>query len=311
MARAEREASIPDERKVGEVVPIRRVRRMFEGVDELDLSEKPALQVVEETRIAAEDLTGKPKVWLFVGDGGSGKTTEIRWMVGRTPDDRRAEMQLAPLDPGARALKTWFDGILEPPSSEVSHSARWLGDFCDDLVADPRPTRSVLFDFGGGGHVSLTTLLDTMGKGDLHRMLEDAGIGLVLCYTLKPRLDDLRTMDAIERAGFQPRATMILLNEGIADPSLPKEDAFEAVTRHSTYRNVVDRGGVPIWMPRLDSEVVQEIEIKRPMSFVQARSGKVPSKATFSPIGGRRRSMVARWLDKMEAAHKPVSTWLP
>jgi hypothetical protein len=65
-----------------------------------------------------------------------------------------------------------------------------------------------------------------------------------------------------------------------------------------------------VWMPTLEADVMQEIEAKR-LSFVMARDGQVPPRASFPPVGGFKRSMVTRWLGRMEEAHRPVATWLP
>jgi hypothetical protein len=56
--------------------------------------------------------------------------------------------------------------------------------------------------------------------------------------------------------------------------------------------------------------VMTEIENKR-LHFGHARDGTVPAGRTFSPIGGLRRSMVGRWLERMEQEHDPISSWLP
>jgi len=114
----------------------------------------------------------------------------------------------------------------------------------------------------------------------------------------------------METAGFQPKATVLLLNEGRADPTVPREEAFATVTGHSGFRAAVARGAVVVWVPALESDVMQEIEAKR-LDFGLARDGLVPEGATFPPIGGLRRSMVRRWLERMETAFEPIRTWLP
>ena len=79
---------------------------------------------------------------------------------------------------------------------------------------------------------------------------------------------------------------------------------------HSSFRDAVARGAVVVWVPALESAVMQEIEAKR-LDFGLARDGLVPEGATFQPIGGLRRSMVRRWLERMEAAFAPIESWLP
>ena len=113
----------------------------------------------------------------------------------------------------------------------------------------------------------------------------------------------------MENGGFRPKATVLLLNEGRADPTVPRVEAFAPVIRHSIFRNAIARGALALWMPALESDVMQEIESKR-LHFGMARDGLVPEGATFSGIGGLRRSMVARWLERMEEAHAPIKSWL-
>ena len=54
---------------------------------------------------AGIDLTGKPKVWLLIGRGGSGKTVLARWMGWRMTELGRTAM-IAALDPTNRSLAT-------------------------------------------------------------------------------------------------------------------------------------------------------------------------------------------------------------
>ena len=91
---------------------------------------------------------------------------------------------------------------------------------------------------------------------------------------------------------------------------LSREEAFARVLRHSDFRAAVGRGALPIWMPRLEPDVMDQIEGKH-VTFGQARDGQVPEGKTFPPIGGLDRSMVGRWLDRMEQAFQPAGTWLP
>ena len=88
------------------------------------------------------------------------------------------------------------------------------------------------------------------------------------------------------------------------------DEAFASVTRHSAYRAAIARGAVPLSMPRLEPEVAQEIEVKR-LQFGAARDGQVPPGAKFAPIGSFNRSMVRRWLVRMEEEFAPVASWLP
>jgi len=137
-----------------------------------------------------------------------------------------------------------------------------------------------------------------------------AGVEPVAVYALAPRQDDLAVLEAMEAAGFKPKATLLLLNEGRVDSTLSREEAFARTLRHSAFRSAISRGAVPLWMPRLEPEVAQEIEGKR-LQFGAARDGLVPAGAKFAPLGGFERSMVKRWLEKMDREFAPIMSWLP
>src|SRR3954449_1792069 len=153
----------------------------------------------------------------------------------------------------------------------------------------------------------LAKLIDT--APDIAATLEGEGIAPVACYTLTPRLDDLAALETLETAGFRPKATLLLFNEGRVDSSMSRDEAFARVARHTAVRNALTRGAVPIWMPRLEPEVMGEIEGKR-LQFTQARDGQVPQGARFAPVGGLERAMVRRWLERMEQEHAAIPSWL-
>jgi hypothetical protein len=90
-----------------------------------------------------------------------------------------------------------------------------------------------------------------------------------------------------------------VLNEGRVDSVLTREEAFVRLTRHSDFLGLVARGAVPLWMPRLEPELAGLIEGRRLM-FGTTRDGQVPEGARFAPIGGLERSMIARWLERMD-----------
>jgi hypothetical protein len=176
----------------------------------------------------------------------------------------------------------------------------------EGLMTDPV---SAILDFGGGGEPALAYCVERVAG--LHERLERAGLGLVLCYCVTRRIDDLAIVEQFEAAGFCPQATAILLSPGQSSDAYEVDrEAFAQVLRHGVCRHALGRGAVPVWVPPLEADVMDEIERKR-LSFHMAAEGLVPSGAAFLPISGLRGFMVRRWLDRMEAAHKPIATWLP
>ena len=252
---------------------------------------------------AAVDLTGKPKVLFLIGPGGTGKTTLARWIGFQMQQGSRSAL-LAALDPQNRSLATWFSDVQMPPTSDGAQSTRWLKDLLSFAMENKQ---SAVLDFGGGD-----TTLARMAEmaPEFAQAMTAAGVEPVAIYTLAPRQDDLAVLEALEALSFKPAATALVLNEGRVDSTLSREEAFARILRHSAFRNAVSRGAVPIWMPRLEAEVAQEIEGKR-LQFGAARDGQVPTGAKFPPIGGFERSMVRRWLERMDQEFAPIKTWLP
>jgi hypothetical protein len=284
-------------------------RRALDDVPEqpLDIPPPPSAhrRYVEPVRPPV-DLTGRPIVMLVLGDGNSGKTHYLRWLLWRMREAGR-DAGIAAVDPGARTLSAWFpDAVVEPPGRDTTTVMSWLGSVFDSLMSDPAPA---VIDFGGGGHGPLDAILST--GGNFVRGLEDAGVGLVVTYLLTPRVTELTLLAGLRAHGLKPAAQLLVLNEGrITEVGDTPPIAFAGMTRHSAFRAALDDGAFPVQMPAIGWGAATEMEAKR-LHFGQARDGKVPAGATFPPLGGLKRLAVTDWLRRMEEAHAPVISWLP
>jgi hypothetical protein len=78
--------------------------------------------------------------------------------------------------------------------------------------------------------------------------------------------------------------------------------------RHSAFRAAVERGAVPILMPRLFPS--KEIEDRR-VSFGMASQGRMPEGRQGVPLGAFDQARTRHWLAAMEEAFAPIATWLP
>jgi hypothetical protein len=299
-------AKKPDE---SVVVPMSRFRR--QGAEEVvpEVSAAPPPPAIDMAQRQAPkpavDLTGRPTIWFLLSSNGGGKTTLARWLIHRAEEAGREQPLLAALDPGDRTLASWFSNVEQPPNRDTRNTARWLRDYLDGLMAQ---RLSAILDFGGGGETALARLLEDEPR--LHEIAEEAGVSLVACYPLTTRVTDIFVARGLEDAGFQPRATLLLLNEGRSDPTRPAHESFATVTGHSAYRRMIARGAQEVWMPPLDEEVIAEVE-KKWLTFAMARDGLVPEGAAFFPIGGLRRSSVGRFLALAEQRFERVRSWLP
>lgn len=249
------------------------------------------------------DLPAGPKAVFVMGPGRSGKTTLLRFIMESVRPGGPAPLAAA-LDPQNRSLATFLNDVAQPPTTDPVGVARWAEEMLGFIMAEQQ---GALLDMGGGD-LSMGKLLEDVP--DLADALEDARVPAVALYTLSPRVDDLGVLAGYEAQGFQPRATALILNAGLADPTLPREEAFARVLRHSVFRTATARGAVPIWMPRLDAAVAAEIEGKR-LRFGQARDGLAPADQSGAVLGPFNRSRLRKWMAEMDAALAPIRSWLP
>ena len=282
-----------------------RSRPDLEGEDELPVGLPPSSS--SRPRMASASpaivLTDKPKVWFAIGPGRSGKTMVLRWAAEMSANQGGSPI-VAAADPQNRSLKNYLDNVAEPPTNDATATSRWLEALLRHVMEEKT---SALVDLGGGD-TALHKLLTTVP--DLTDALDGAGVAPVAVYTLGPRVDDLAALASFEALHFRPAATVLIRNEGLADPMTDRDDVFARVLRHSAYRAAVGRGAMEIWMPRLDPTVVQELEAKR-LSFVQARDAIQPEGRKITPLGPFDRSRVRHWLNTMSAEMEPIYSWIP
>jgi hypothetical protein len=280
--------------------------RSIEGEKEVPVG--PAARPRDDTAATlptapAVDLGNGPKAVFVMGPGRSGKTTLLRYILEEARSGQSAPIAAA-LDPQNRSLASFVNDVAQPDTTDPTGVARWAEDLLGFVMAEQQ---SALLDMGGGD-LSMGKLLEEVP--DLAGSLEEAGVHPVALYTLSPRVDDLGVLAGYEAQGFQPKATALILNAGLADPTVPREEAFARVLRHSAFRAAVERGAVPIWMPRLDAGVAAEIEGKR-LRFSQARDGQAPADQPGAILGPFDRSRVRKWMADMAAALAPIRSWIP
>lgn len=160
----------------------------------------------------------------------------------------------------------------------------------------------------GGGDTSLGRVLEALP--DLPALMDEAGVSPVAVYTVGPRVDDLASLATLEARNFRPSATAVVLNEGLAELSLDPETAFTRIRRHSAFRTAVERGTMPIALPRLYAPTAAEIEGRR-LDFAHASTGTVPPGSSVRPPGALDACRVRLWLQAMDAAFVPLTRWLP
>ena len=278
--------------------------------DELDGEEEIAVgvrlrrdTVTDEARgpSRAVDLSGQPRVVVLPGRGRVGKSTFIRWAAERAASASRPVI-LADLDRTNATLASYFDGVQRPEEGDDATTGRWL----ERLLQHAGQKKLSAFIDLGGGDTSFTRLAAEVP--DLADAVESGGAKVVAVYMLGPQTDDLAPLATLEAAGFQPTATALVLNEGLVPAGQTRSGAFARVIRHSAFRAAVERGAMPLWMPRL--EPAAEIEARR-VSFASARDGIAREGRKQTPIGPFDRSRIRRWLGDMDREMSDIATWLP
>jgi len=246
------------------------------------------------------NLSDKKKIIFWIGRGKTGKTTGIRWsaevaiLAGHT-------LLMADMDPTNDTFSKYIDDVARPPeASDPAMSLKWLDKLLQHAL---HHGLSLLVDLGGGD-TTLRRLVTDLP--DLVAMIEAQGFAVVLFYTVGPQEEDLSPLATMEGLGFQPTATAIVLNEAMAEIGDPPLNAFARPLRHSAFLGAVQRGAVPIWMPRLLP--AQQVEIRR-LKFRDAAAGEIGQGKT--PLGPFDRSRVLNWLQAMDANFAGIASWMP
>ena len=288
----------------GEGTSVRRPVFNFEA----DVDAVPELEILGASKKAESpvkvghgaDLSGKKKIIFWTGRGKTGKTTGIRWAAETAVANKRS-LLMADMDPTNDTFSKYVADVLRPPeASDPAIALKWLDKLLQHAL---QQGTSLLVDLGGGD-TTLRRLVTQLP--DLVAMFEAQGFAVVVLYAVGPQEEDLSPLATLEGLGFRPTATAIVLNEAMIEVGDTRETAFARVFGHSAFRAALDRGAIPVWMPRLLA--AQQVEIRR-LHFRDAADGQVGQAA--SPLGPFDRSRVLNWLQAMDTNFAGIKTWLP
>jgi hypothetical protein len=257
----------------------------------LDMACDEAPLAVSSTGSAAVVLRPGPKVWFVFGRGRCGKSTFLKWQIGRAAErDGVDDLVLADMD--RKSLKLQFPGVEVPPSP--AKALVWLERLLSHLM---ERKLSAAIDFAADA-----TLLPLLARiPNLASMMSDAGVEPVAFYLLGPSQVDLTALNLMEAAGFQPAATCLVLNMGTMKTSSPVAE-FAAVRGHSVYKHAIERGAVEAWMPYLEEAPLLE---NHRLGFWDA-TNNAGSSSGLDWLG---RHAVSTWLGYMEKVSEPWASW--
>jgi hypothetical protein len=268
------------------------------GIEAEHIADPRPTPAVSKSRL---DLTGMPKVWFIVGRGKTGKTTLLRFAAEEAAAAERRVL-LADLDRSNATLASYFQDVQRPPAGDEAGVTAWMEKLLTFIMAEKA---TALIDLGGGD----TTLRRLVSEvSDLVPTLEGAGVAAVAVYLLGPQPDDLAPLATLEAAGFQPAATLLVLNEGLIETPVSRDEAFARVLRHSAFKAAAGRGAEIVWMPRLLP--AGEIEARRVL-FGQAERGMVREGRRQTPLGPFDQARVRAWLRTIRGEFAGVSSWMP
>ena len=243
--------------------------------------------------------SGQPKLLVPLGRGNTGKTVLLRWLAERAGQHGR-DLRLADGDPTNATLAEYFPDTVRPPSTNEQDRRDWFDSLIEKQIENGG---SLAVDFGGGDLI----LKRQAAELELADFLESRGIEVVALHLIGPNLDDLAYLGEVERDGlFAPKATILVINEGLVPPGRSERTAFEPIVSHDIFKAAIGRDAKWVRMPRL--ACVQDVENRR-ISFAKAEAGETGR--NLPPLGAINRQRVALWRREMESEFAAVSDWLP
>lgn len=245
------------------------------------------------------DYSGKAKVILFAGRGRTGKTTIIRYFADRLLQIGR-RFVVMDADRTNPVLRDYIEDVDYPPLYEEDAVASWIARRALECARDGH---HVLIDLGGSDG-SILRLAEHSSKLSEH--VERVGGAVILCCLVGASADDLGPFANLQRAGFRPSATCFLFNEGaLLSGTKLHSRSFEAIQDSQFYRQLVDHWRVvPVLVPALS--VADSVEKWRlPFSVIRDGHSPIPG-SMISPFD---QLVVEGWMEQMQAAFSPISSW--
>jgi hypothetical protein len=264
-----------------------------------DLEVRSKFTKLAERQAAKTKFERTAKVIFFIGRGRTGKTTNIRYLI-RQFEQSNTAFAVFDIDATNPVLHQYVDYAQLPPSYGPDSLVQWL---TDSIISTVSQQAYILIDLGGGD-TTLAHLISSMPR--FVQVVQGLGSAVLAFCTLGPSPDDLMPLSNLHRVGFQPSATVLLLNEASLGTASLHTDAFIDVVEHSFYRRLIDdQNAVPLLIPRL--QVADEVERRR-LGFTFASNGEAG--VGGMPLTFTQRVILNAWLEKMTEAYRPIAEWL-
>jgi len=240
--------------------------------------------------------------FLVNGRGKLGKSVFIR-TVTELSVERGGVPIIGDIDRTNQSLSAFphlVPNVRRPSHADDVVIVDWLNEQVNAQIDGPG--NSLILDCGGGDQIGKFWARDL----EIGSFLEAHGIRPVAIHLLGADEDDLsylRDMEGISK--FQPRDTVIILNEGILPAGQSPEAAFGPIVSHPIFRSVVDRGARVMNLPKL--ACMPQIERLR-VGFREAEAGAMlDGKARIGPV---QRHMVKIWMREVSETLAPIVAWI-
>lgn len=254
--------------------------------------------------VVGDDIDTSQPRHSFVMVGGRGKTGKS--VLIRTLVELSAELGGFPIigdidrtNQSLGAFPHLSANIRRPSHADDVVITDWLTEQVNEQIDGTGNT--LILDCGGGDQVGKFWVRDL----ELAPFLETHGIRPVVVHVVGGDADDLAYMRDLEIVSkFQPKDTVIVLNEGVIHGRSPAA-AFTPIVEHPIFRAVHDRGARVMRLPRLGC--MTDIDRLR-VSFKDASAGAVmDGRARLGPI---QRQMVTLWMRDVSETLAPVLPWI-
>jgi hypothetical protein len=259
-------------------------------------------QMAKVANLAVVDKEEPRHSFVMVGGRGkTGKSVIIRTLV-ELAVERGGLPIIGDIDRTNQSLSAFAHlkpNIRRPPHADDVVITDWLNEQVNEQIDGAGNT--LILDCGGGDQIGKFWVRDL----DLAPFLESHGVRPVVIHMLGADEDDLAYMRDLETVSkFQPRDTVIVLNEGVIHGRSPAA-AFGSIADNAIFRSVIDRGARVLRLPRLGCMV--DVDRLR-VSFREAAAGAlVDGKARLGPI---QRQMVTLWMREATETLAPILPWI-
>jgi hypothetical protein len=240
-------------------------------------------------------------VWTL-GRGIHGKSFWIRFVVDEL---RNAGHPVTVVD-GDRnnpSLSNYFQDVIQPVSAADPDVEDCVRSVTEEMMENPQSPRIAVMDFGAND-LTLKRISRKLGGFDAY--LARGGIRGILVHFLGTDPDDLALLRDMEDGVFAPAATVLILNEALLPP-YGSTRLFEPIMQSPIFRAAVNRGALPIFMPRLEPEAARLVNHHRRNFIAAATRQRGPDGTCIGPWYS---DLIMAWRLTMLENHRPVMEWL-